>query len=312
MVRLFFYGGMMRLIVITKSFVLLIGALCISSCGSLLDPDGGMQGDPQTGFLFQDKYPVRRPQHSQIAFARYLGSASPDSASFGLHLIDIETNSLQILHEGIVGRPTWLDSNTVFYSGSGGQLCSLNLESNQLTIHTDYAVSNPTINQMDSTVVFEDGPYLWILDLHTNEKTLISSGGHSFASWSPTDMLFAISERNSTVSFTISLMTPSGHITKRLTAPENSKQDSYPNWDNWGLYIVYSSEEINDSNKAMHNIYKYDINTATNTKITGGYGPSFYSGTTEILYYAASSRSAGDYRIYLIDTNTGSKQQITH
>ena len=265
---------------------------------------------------YDDAYPAVRPNSTDVAFIRRPGNDPPDSLVVGLFLLDISSTNFQLLVEGLVGKASWLDENSIifnYFSGDGnGNLFSFDIENNILTKISDNLAYNPSANPLDSTIVYDDYTSIWLLDLITGQNSQIISGGFRTPSWSPSGNMIAVSEKAlSGSSRIISTISSSGSILSRVTQPHSNHWHSHPSWSHSGSEIVYEAIYTDDENKSHHDIIAIDTNALSYTTITTGEGPVFSNNDLSIYYSWLSPEDNKGYRIFGIKIVTGTIEQFT-
>lgn len=281
------------------------------------EPDNPGEIIPSPQFRYADVFPSVRPGYSEIVFVRKEGTVEYENNIPGLYLLNLETLQLQLLVEGSIGKPSWLNSNEIYYpylsNSGGGRLFRLNVISGESVAVSEIALQNPSIHPNGRLVAHDYGGAIWILDLEMNQNTKITIGGFDNPQWSPGGQFIAVAETVlDGAGSIISVLDPAGVVLNRLTDPKYHQFYHYPNWNTSGTEIVF--ETLYPVSQSNTTYYVGSVNIGSNSwrKITNGKYPVYNDVNNSIIYTWIADNVNGELRLFYIDKYTNNIRQLTY
>lgn len=304
---------------IISRIIVLSSFLLISACDKQpvtpdYDPIFVPTIPPSVSYI--DIFPTQRPGMNEIAYVRRLKNAHPDSVTEGLYLVYLDGDQVSLLSGGKMGRPTWLNKDTIIfpsYSDPSRSLTLLNIVEGTNIPLSSVTALNPNASRLDSLIVFDDGNSISILDISTGNVTPIYEEFSRTPTFSiDVSSIFISRGVQNGFSYVISSINLSGQIISDLNSPREYYYSSYPSLNESGTILTYQICHPDQNNKVTYSIVLKDLSISDSTLyITNGLYPSFV-GDSGMVYSWYKSDHQYEYRVFYKDLKNGEVKQITY
>lgn len=264
---------------------------------------------------FRDKRPKIRPGTNEISFTRSSSHRYPESVHpQGVYLLDISTLEVRHIADASTFHGDWWSPDTLLYRWyEAWRLQDINTKGYRDIVA---AVGNwPSINPIDHSIVFDDGPQLVLLNTETLESDGFGSGCRDPA-WHPDGEWFVTAKNSlSGTAYRIITLTRRGALRFEVTEAKPHHFQKFPSWDKAGNRIVFEDEYPDETSHLIPHVViaaKTGSSSWHIRRLTRGRFPIFDHTGEWVIFSYWSEWNDGEERLFRINVQSGVIQQLTY
>ena len=269
----------------------------------------------EPSYGFNDTRPKIRPGTNEISFTRTANHRYRESPyPAGVYLLDITTFEVRHIADASTFHGDWWSPDTLLYRYYDAWRL-LDIETQGWRDILAAVGHKPSVNPVDHSIVFIDGPNLKLLDTSTYEVEILRSGCET-PSWQPDGNRIIVPCRAlNGYAYQIMILNRYGESLLAMTKAEQHHFQDFPSWDREGRKIVFEDQYPDQGGYLQSYATVIDNTSSVPARVrhlTKGRRPVFDHTGEWIIYSYWSEMNDMEERLFRININSGIIQQLTY